>query len=214
MCEATPFVGVGSATFPNNPTRWHGPAQRTARQLRLLVAADPWLMDALACLRRLGLPDAWIGAGAVRRIVWDRLAGYREPTSLDDVDVIFHDRRDQGPTREAAIERRLRLLRPGIAWSAKNQARMHRRNGHPPYRSTADALRFWLETPTCVAVQLDRHRRLHLLAPYGLGDLFAGRVRPTPAGRRRRHAYEARLRAKQWHRHWPMLDGAAPTIDG
>jgi hypothetical protein len=171
-------------------------------------------MDALICVRRLGLPDAWIGAGAVRRLVWDQLAGHATPTPVADVDVLFHDPRDLGPAREATAERRLRLLRPDVAWSVKNQARMHHRNGHPPYRSTADALRFWLETPTCVAVALDRHGRLRLLAPYGLADLFAGRLRPTPAGRRRRGAYEARLRAKQWHRQWPMLAPPAAAIDG
>jgi len=30
---------------------------------------------------------------------------------------------------------------PDIRWSARNQARMHIRNGDPPYAGTTDALR-------------------------------------------------------------------------
>lgn len=209
LCEATPFVDAGPAAIPFRP--WHphpprnGRERRLARELATLIAADRFLSDALACVRRLGLPDAWIGAGAVRRLVWDRLAGHARPTPLADVDVLYFESRDLSRAAEAAAERRLRLWRPAIPWSVKNQARMNRRKGQPAYRDTADALRFWLETPTCVAARLDARGRVRLLAPYGLADLFDGRLRPTPAGRRAAAVYRRRVAGKGWLRHWPML---------
>ena len=93
-------------------------------------------------------------------------------------------------------------------WQVRNQARMHLRNGDPPYRDTADALRFWLETSTCVAVRLEADDRLTVFAPHGLDDLFGLALRPTPQGRRRLEAYRARLASKDWIGQWPAL-----TID-
>ena len=66
----------------------------------------------------------------------------------------------------------------------------------------------WLETATAVAVRLDEKGILHLLAPFGLDDLFALTVRPTPHARSRRDrltAYRHRLGEKAWDRTWPRL---------
>ncbi|MEQ9640165.1 MAG: nucleotidyltransferase family protein [Alphaproteobacteria bacterium] len=218
MCEATPFVDVGPAAIPFQALHldgFHsGRERRLARLLAGLIAADPFLHDALGCVRRLGLPDAWIGAGAVRRLVWDRLAGHDWPTPLDDVDVLYFEPRELGRRAEADARRRLALWRPAVPWSVKNQARMNRRKGQPAYRDTGDAMRFWLETPTCVAARLDRRGRVRVLAPYGLADLFDGRLRPTAAGRRARSVYQARVAAKGWLRQWPMLRAERRCVDG
>lgn len=181
-------------------------------QLRAWIAADPWRM---ACLRALAevaaddggpaLPDAWIGAGFLRSLVWDRQHGFPEPTPLDDVDVVYFDPA-AGAKNEPIIETRLRALLPDVPWSARNQARMHERNGDPPYRDTEDALRHWLETPTAVAARLEPDGELALIAPFGLDDLFAMTLRPTPHARARRdrlEAYRLRLREKAWDATWP-----------
>ena len=55
------------------------------------------------------------------------------------------------PSRDRAIEAELRALAPGIDWSVKNQARMHLRNGDPPYSGATDAMRHWPETATAIA---------------------------------------------------------------
>src|SRR3546814_13371722 len=47
-----------------------------------------------------------------------------------------------------------------------------------PYHDTAAAVAHWLETPTAVAVRLEEDDRLTLIAPHGVADLLAGRVRP------------------------------------
>ncbi len=182
------------------------------RDILALVAADAWMMAALAAVAGLGLPDAWIGAGFLRAAVWDRLHGYQARTPLDDIDVVYFDPGAPDPAAEAALERRLGARLPGLPWSVKNQARMHLRNGDAPYGSSAEALAHWLETPTAVALRLDQGGGLELLAPLGTEDLLGLVVRPTPHARAHKHrlaAYRARLEAKNWPAKWPRL-----TVDG
>ncbi|MEE9480708.1 MAG: nucleotidyltransferase family protein, partial [Kiloniellales bacterium] len=61
------------------------------QQLCAWIAEDPWRMDCLAALAALALPDAWIGAGFVRNLAWDRLHGFAAATPLADVDVLIFD---------------------------------------------------------------------------------------------------------------------------
>ena len=157
-------------------------------------------------MARLGLPDCWIGAGFVRGPVWDRLHGYDRPTPLDDIDVVYFDPEAHDPSAEQAQEARLRTALPGLPWSVRNQARMHRRNGDPPYRSTKDALRHWLETPTAVALRLTADGRPELLAPFGLDDLLELVIRAAPHARAHRMAaFRDRLAAKDWLETWPKV---------
>ena len=178
------------------------------RDILALVAADGWMMAALAGVAELGLPDCWIGAGFLRGAVWDRLHGYASRTPLDDIDVVYFDPKTRDPAAERALERRLGEDLPGLPWSVKNQARMHLRNGDAPYGSSADALAHWLETPTAVALRLNDAGGPELLAPLGTRDLLDLVVRPTPHARTHEHrlaAYRARLESKNWPARWPKL---------
>jgi len=184
-------------------------------RIAAIVAACPWRMACLEALRAAALPDAWIGAGFVRGAVWDRLHGFAAPTPLPDLDVVYFDPADPRGEREEDISARLAAQGPPAPWagtlpewSARNQARMHRRNGDAPYRDTADALTRWLETPTCVAARLGPGGRVEVLAPLGTDDLFALRLRPTPHARSRPDKlaqYRERLDAKRWDLLWPLL---------
>jgi uncharacterized protein len=178
-----------------------------AARVAVLVASDAQLMTVLKIARGLNLPDWAIGAGAVRNVVWDALSAKPTRTAPADIDVLYFDPLDTDLVREAAAEAAL-ARQLDLVWQVRNQARMHLRNGDPPYRDTADALRFWLETPTCVAVRLEADDRLTVIAPHGLVDLFALALRPTPQGRIRLAAYRERLAAKDWIGQWPGL-----TID-
>lgn len=174
-------------------------------RLRAWLMADAWRMACLEAVAALGLPDGWVGAGFLRSLVWDRLTGVARPTPLADVDVIFFGP-DSGVESESEIEAALGRRLPGLPWSARNQARMHEHNGDPPYRDTADALVHWLETPTALAARLTAGGGVEILAPFGLADLFALRVRPTPHARARPDrlaAYHARMGDKAWPAVWP-----------
>lgn len=181
-----------------------------ADQVLALIAADRWRMDVLRAARALDLPDWAIGAGFVRSRVWDWLDGDRRATMPGDIDVLYFDSANQAPKVETALERRLADIMPA-PWSVTNQARMHEYNADPPYRSTADALRHWLETPTCIAVRLEADDRLVLLAPWGLDDLFAMIVRPTPSGGAKPALYRRRVAGKRWDQVWPRVRVVDPA---
>ncbi len=168
------------------------------------LRGDSRRMAMLRAVARLGLPDCWIGAGFVRNLVWDRLHGFSEPTPLNDVDVLYFDPSDRSRAAERALEARLRRAMPGVPWSVRNQARMHRRNNDAPYRSTAHALTCWAETPTAVAVG-PRGTRLALIAPFGTRDLMAATVRPTPRFRHKMAVYRRRMAGKNWQALWSAL---------
>ncbi|MAI45017.1 MAG: hypothetical protein CBC34_003705, partial [Hyphomicrobiaceae bacterium TMED74] len=70
---------------------------------------------------------------------------------------------------------------------------------------TLDAVRYWLEQPTAVAVRLNDAGKLEVLAPFGLGCLFGMRGEPTPSGLRKYDQYIARMRAKAWSVTWPKV---------
>jgi hypothetical protein len=89
-------------------------------------------------------------------------------------------------------------------------------NDDPAYRDTEDAISHWLETPTALAVPLAAASEGRLIAPFGLLDLFAIQIKPTPSGIRRARAYRARLMQKDWHGRWPkvrMFDVDGTEID-
>jgi hypothetical protein len=190
--------GPGAALQPDRPAH-HGAARyravamslRTDRleaaRLEQLVRASEWFMGVLDAARACGAPDCWVGAGAQRDLVWDRLHGGFVPERVKDVDVAFFDPQDLRPERDQAVEDELVQLLPWVRWDAKNQAAVHpwyeRRFGVPvqPLGSTADGVATWPETATAVALQLRRDGRLAILAPCGLSDLLHGVCRRNPA---------------------------------
>lgn len=174
-------------------------------QLIRLLTADEWSMKILRAARTLDLPDWAIGAGFVRAPVWDHLSGKKQRTSVDDIDVLFFDPTDLSKDREKCLEQQLQNLRPDIPWSVKNQARMHLRNNNTAYKNTEDAMRYWLETPTAVAVRLEQDNQLNVLAPFGLEDLFQMILSPTPEGARKMGQFEDRVQNKPWRKQWPNL---------
>jgi hypothetical protein len=151
-------------------------------QLRAWLASDDWRMACLQAAAALDPPECWVGAGFLRNLVWDRLHGFAQPTPLADVDVLTFEPAS-GTEREAEIEATLASDLPAVPWSVKNQARMHVRNGDAPYRDT-------------------------VLTPFGLTDLFALTVRPTPHARSRRDRlkeYRLRMAQKAWPAIWPNV---------
>jgi hypothetical protein len=186
-------------------------SQDLVQRLDAILRRAPLRMPVFEVVRSLALPDWAVGAGFIRAAVWDELSGYTTASPVDDIDVLYFDPMERDPQRDLAIENQLREKQPTLPWSVRNQARMHVRNGDSPYGSTGDALRFWLETPTCVAVRLDTQGRLEILAPYGLQDLFSMSIRPTPRGYERKAEYLSRVQQKRWHERWPNVRVELPA---
>ncbi|MFI6266195.1 nucleotidyltransferase family protein [Micromonospora sp. NPDC051006] len=157
--------------------------------LRGLVGGCPWLLRALAVVRETGLPDAWIGAGTLRDLVWGQRYGTGfNPGALRDVDVVFFDPTDLSPEYDQRATARLASAWDEPPWEASNQAAVHTWyaatfGGEPiePYRSVAEAVATWPEYATAVAVRLDAADQVEICAPYGLADLLGGVWRHNPA---------------------------------
>ncbi len=164
-------------------------------------------MDGLEAVRSIHLNDGWIGAGFVRNAVWDHLHGYVDSEVVSDIDVIWFNASETAYETDVNIERKLHVCLLALDWSVKNQARMHRRNGDQPYVSVADAMCNWPETATATAVRIGNNGNLEVLAPFGLDDLFALRLKPTPRfASEKRPIFQQRLADKQWLERYPMLE--------
>ena len=178
---------------------------RNAADIADFIKHNPRMMRCLAVLAAHGPAGAWIGAGFVRNAVWDHLSGQdTEALPPADLDVVFHDLVNATAEQDAVFEVALRIAAPDLPWSVRNQARMHERNGHRPYCDIADALAHWSETATAIAARLGPNG-VAILAPFGVADVLAMILRPTPAYRSKPEVLRARLEAKGWRRRWPSL---------
>jgi hypothetical protein len=175
-----------------------------------LINNDKWMMRVLETVRAINLPDWMIGAGFVRGKVWDHLHGYTEATPLSDIDVIYFDRDElKASTQdneliEEEYQNKLKSLLD-LNWSVTNQARMHLENGDKEYRSSEDAMSYWPETATAVAVKLLSDNTLELIAPYGIDDLVDLKLRISPNFARSKSIFEERVSNKQWLKKWPLV---------
>ncbi len=185
-------------------------APARADELERIVRGSEWLMSVLCAVRDCAPPDWWVGAGAVRDLVWDLREGGFDPQRVKDVDVAFFDPHDLSRERDAAVEHALIARLPCVTWDAKNQAAVHtwyaQRFGVAvePLSSMAEAVATWPEVATSVAVRLLDDDRVEFIAPFGLDDLLDGIYRRNPR-RITLAEYRRRLAAKQVPERWPSV---------
>jgi hypothetical protein len=186
------------------------PSPELAARLVAMVRSSSSLMAALREVRSLGLNSWCIGAGAVRSLVWDALHGYEQPSAMEDVDVVYFDDAAADAEQDADLERRLREAMPALRWEVTNQATVHDWFANhlgqavPPLRSLEEGVATWPEFATCVGVNLDDQESIGVVAPHGLDDLFAMRVRHNPL-RASVATYRQRVQSKRFGERWPLL---------
>ena len=174
-----------------------------------ILRADPIRWRLLGVVAGLDLPDCWIGAGFVRSAVWHHLHGRANMPLEGDIDVIWYNADCIDAAEDRRLEAQLAMVEPSFVWSAKNQARMHTRNGDAPYVSSSDAMTHWPETATAVAARRRGSNGCEIAAPLGLDDLLDLVLRPTPRFRiEKRAIYEQRVLGKSWTKAWPLLTRA------
>lgn len=126
------------------------------------------------------------------------------------VDVAYFDETNVAAERDAKLQTGLAALLPGVPWEVTNQAGVHlwfeRQFGHAvePLRSLEEAVASWPEYATSVGVTVQPEGALHVIAPYGLHDLFAMIVRRNPA-RVSIRTYRERVEHKRYAERWPMV---------
>jgi len=169
------------------------------------------------------LPDAWIGAGILRDLVWGHRHDGFDPAAVRDIDVAFFDPDDLSRRRDDTAQQRLRSM-ADLPWEATNQAAVHTwyaEHFHEcpvaPLASVHEAVATWPETATCVAIRApmrsgSREAQLasappygiEVCAPYGLGDLLHGVWRRNPP-RVSVAASTARLARHRVAERWPTV---------
>lgn len=160
-----------------------------ARLERILRAA-PSLMQVLATARELDAPDWLVFSGAVYQRVLNHLTGRDPDYGIKDYDLAYYDASDISYEAEDLVIRRFAAaFEPPLCElvEVRNQARVHLwfegKFGEPyaPLSCSAEALERFVSPLNAVGVRLTADDRLEVVAPFGLDDLFALRLRPNPS---------------------------------
>jgi hypothetical protein len=181
-----------------------GSRTKEAAALRSVIYDRSDLLEALNLLHNYR-DDLWIGGGVFRNAVWDSLHQYSLQSQIDDIDVVYFDPKFVEKSFDEKIEAELRALAPNIAWSVKNQARMHKHNDDSPYAGLEDAISKWPETCTSFCIRIDEVKDIQIICPHNLTDLFSLIVKPTPHFMNRTERLKQRISEKQWKHRWPRL---------
>ncbi|WP_062270612.1 nucleotidyltransferase family protein [Endozoicomonas arenosclerae] len=168
-----------------------------------LIKQDSMRLQALHCVQQLDFPQCYLAAGFVRNLAWDHLHQYKNPTPLNDLDVIYFDPEENDPEAFRKYEQLLNQKMPEMNWQVRNQARMHIRNGDEPYKNSLDAMSHWPEKETAVAVRKTGPDTYECLSSFGFESLFNLEVTLNPL--RPRELFEQRVASKQWLSLWPLL---------
>ncbi len=158
-------------------------------RLKAILVEAPGLMRVLAGARDLRLPDWLVFSGAVYQPVWNRLTGRPIEHGIRDYDLAYFDAADTSYEAEDRVIRRVAAafeppLRDMV--EVRNQARVHLwfedhfGEAYSPLANTAEALSRFTAATFAVGVRLGANDDLTIVAPFGLEDLFAMRLRPNP----------------------------------
>ena len=177
--------------------------------LERIARSSPALAPVLHRWPEIGLPDAWLVAGAIAQSFWNDAFGYDPLHGLADLDLVYFDGSDLSEESEARQAARMQSLFAALPLrlDVKNEARVHlwyeTKFGYPirPYGSAADAIATFPTTATAIGLR-PSGPKLEICAPFGLGDLQGLIVRPNKA-QITRAIYEAKV--NRWRRLWPGL---------
>lgn len=183
-------------------------------RLEEIVRATPSLMHVMAVARDLDLPDWLIFSGAIYQPVLNHLTGRDPDYGIKDYDLGYFDPSDTSYEAEDVVIRRVAaaFAQPFKEMvEVRNQARVHLwfedkfREPYAPLTSSEEALSRFTTTAFSVGVRLEAGDALTILAPFGLEDLFALRLRPNPT----RETTGFTRTAQNAVRRWPELSVVA-----
>lgn len=180
-------------------------------ELQAILAASPTLMRVLQTLRELSPPQWRVASGAIYQTVWNALTGRAPDHGIRDYDVMYFDPDASWDAEDLWIRRAAAAFAPPLdaMIEVRNQARVHLwfeqkfGEAYGPLASTDEALDRFLSPAFAVGARLEPDGRIDVVAPFGLEDCFALRLRPNP----RRPVSETNLRrvAARLAERWPEL---------
>lgn len=174
-----------------------------------MILQNKFLAQLLLDLNRIE-PLAYLSAGVIRNWVWSYLHGQKYDFNQTEIDVIFFDLDDFDQQRAMAMACLLKQNYPLQIWDITNQAFVHQwyetESGESiaALRSIEDALSYWPETATSIAVRIDQEQNIEVIAPFGLTDLFELKLRWNKR-LVSRGVFQHRVKSKQFLERWPKL---------
>jgi hypothetical protein len=178
------------------------------QRLTEILLATPQLMQVLRTARALDLPDWLVFSGAVYQPVLNHLTGRPPNYGIKDYDLAYFDASDISyEAEDVVIRRAAEAFEPPLKSmvEVRNQARVHVwfegkfGEPYPPLSCSAEAMARFITRLNAVGVRLAPDDGIQILAPFGLEDLFALRLRPNPAqGSAARFAHVAANMRVRW----------------
>ncbi len=153
-----------------------------------MLQASPRLMTVLETARDLDLPDWMIFSGAVYQTAWNALTGRDPAYGIKDYDLGYFDPDTSWDAEDVVIRRARSAFDAPLddLVEVRNQARVHlwfeQRFGEPyaPLIDTANALTRFVSTTYAVGARMNAGGEIEIVAPFGVEDIFALRIRPNP----------------------------------
>lgn len=179
------------------------------QRLKSMISENKFLTDLLIQLHAID-PHAYLSAGVIRNWVWATLHGQVYCFERTEIDVIFHAQEEQHNTQSHKIRNALIQHYPHHIWDVTNQAWVHQwyrtEKGETilPLESIHQALSYWPETATAIALRLNENHQLDIIAPFGLYDLFELKLRWNDR-LVSRGVFIKRIQSKQFLERWPNL---------
>jgi uncharacterized protein len=163
--------------------------QEQLSRFETIVRSDPNLMQLLASIRGVQLPQWRLVAGCLYQTVWNVLTGRDRGAGIKDYDLIYFDDGDLSWAAEDRVIRRIAAATRGCVSpvEVRNQARVHlwfeTRFGtaYPQLSSADEAIQRYASIVHAIGVRLEDDDRLDVAAPFGLEDLFSMVIRPNYA---------------------------------
>jgi uncharacterized protein len=159
-------------------------------RLAQIVRSSSRLMRVLTIAGELGLPQWRLVSGAIYQTVWNAVTGRDADYGIKDFDLFYFDGSDVSYAAEDVVIRRTGSTYPpdlSPLVEARNQARVHLwfedHFGEPyaPLRCADEAIARFVAPAFAVGVRLEADGGLDIVAPFGLDDVFALRLRPNPS---------------------------------
>jgi len=174
------------------------------------VRQNPFNAAILDRMAPLSLPQCMLVGGCLFQTIWNLQSGRAPFDAIKDYDLFYFDDGDLTQEGEDAVNEQLRhyFADLDIQIDAANQARVHlwyeSHFGYPlaPLTSSRDGVDRFLMPCTAVGIGLDASDEPMLYAPFGLEDLYRGRVRPNP---RLQQADLFARKATSYQARWPWL---------
>jgi uncharacterized protein len=178
-------------------------------ELEAILRRSAPLMQVMETARDLDLPDWLIFSGAIYQRVLNHLTGRDLDYGIKDYDLAYFDPDISWDAEDAVIRRVAAAfvtpLRDMV--EVRNQARVHVwfegkfGEAYAPLACSAEAIDRFVSPLFAVAARLERDGRMTLMAPFGLDDLFAMRLRPNPV----RPIAEFERKVSPLLKRWPEL---------